>query len=53
LGFERKARLFCDDNFKNIFHDSLLLSLRLGFERKARLFCDSLTVQVVLLLVLL
>jgi len=37
LGFERKARLFCDNTvlFKLIF-----ISLLLGFERKARLFCD-------------
>jgi len=35
LGFERKARLFCDfllEKFPAIY--------MLGFERKARLFCD-------------
>jgi len=37
LGFERKARLFCDNRFMQF----LLLNLKLGFERKARLFCDT------------
>jgi len=36
LGFERKARLFCDN--KSYF--SKILDFLLGFERKARLFCD-------------
>jgi len=37
LGFERKARLFCDV-CRTISHwDSSKL---LGFERKSRLFCD-------------
>jgi len=37
LGFERKARLFCDliQSLSNHRHHFLL-----GFERKARLFCD-------------
>ena len=36
LGFERKARLFCDVKF---FYFPINKNL-LGFERKARLFCD-------------
>jgi len=36
LGFERKARLFCDTLFISLSPYSILL----GFERKARLFCD-------------
>jgi len=40
LGFERKARLFCDIIASKSL--SVLYSVRLlGFERKARLFCDS------------
>jgi len=38
LGFERKARLFCD-----LFHfylQKFIFFKMLGFERKARLFCD-------------
>jgi len=37
LGFERKARLFCDVWI--MFVDSS--EIMLGFERKARLFCDN------------
>ena len=37
LGFERKARLFCD-TIIHIFHS--ITTIQLGFERKARLFCD-------------
>jgi len=39
LGFERKARLFCDLLLHQIIPLPLPLFL-LGFERKARLFCD-------------
>jgi len=37
LGFERKARLFCDEAPECHNHSK---DNRLGFERKARLFCD-------------
>ena len=39
LGFERKARLFCD---ATIIIDTIKAVKigKLGFERKARLFCD-------------
>jgi len=37
LGFERKARLFCD---LILVFEHLLSVFQLGFERKARLFCD-------------
>jgi len=37
LGFERKARLFCDKTK----HIVLCSSEVLGFQRKARLFCDT------------
>jgi len=43
LGFERKARLFCDEVFPSASSSQLLKIFRkpkLGFERKARLFCD-------------
>jgi len=46
LGFERKARLFCDNilylHTGCIFHLVVILTDKLGFERKARLFCDGL-----------
>ena len=38
LGFERKARLFCDVMI--IISFKCFFDKKLGFERKARLFCD-------------
>ena len=38
LGFERKARLFCDE--LRCIAGGQNQKLLLGFERKARLFCD-------------
>jgi len=44
LGFERKARLFCDVDFPYLLCYGMWQ--RLGFERKARLFCDIMISQV-------
>ena len=38
LGFERKARLFCDADYFDYWR--IFSKFLLGFERKARLFCD-------------
>jgi len=39
LGFERKARLFCDSSVSGLSEEKEIVR-ELGFERKARLFCD-------------
>jgi len=40
LGFERKARLFCDRTSFDLQIAGDFTNSKLGFERKARLFCD-------------
>jgi len=54
LGFERKARLFCDWRLPALFYSIYLILNVLGFERKARLFCDvyhAIFVMIVFLLI--